>query len=244
MLRSSPGRPRRRWTETVPRPLPRRFFQRPTPDVARDLLGCEVWLRRDGGPLRRGRIVEVEAYRGFGDRACHGWRGETPRLRTLFGPGGYAFVYITYGIHTMLNFVTEGPDYPSAVLIRALEPVRHLTGPARGPGLLTRALGVSRADDGGDLRNGPIRAMPGTLRPGERVATSTRVGVDYAGRESAALPWRFFIAGSAHLSRGRPTDPERAAQLLARREALLEAMASRDTQSGPRDPPVNSEGVR
>ena len=86
--------------------------------------------------------------------------------------------------------------------------------------------------------------MPGTLRPGERVATSTRVGVEYAGRESAALPWRFFIAGSAHLSRGRPTDPERAAQLLARREALLEAMASRDTQSGPRDPPVNSGGVR
>ncbi len=236
----------------MPRPLPRRFFQRPTPDVARDLLGCEVWLRRDGGPLRRGRIVEVEAYRGFGDRACHGWRGETPRLRTLFGPGGYAFVYITYGIHTMLNFVTEGPDYPSAVLIRALEPVRHLTGPAGGPGLLTRALGVTRADDGGDLRSGPIRAMPGTLRPGEHVATSTRVGVEYAGRESAALPWRFFIAGSAHLSRGRPTDPEQAARLLVRRqarrrgrrEALLEVIASRDTQSGSWDPRVNSEGVR
>ena len=82
--------------------------------------------------------------------------------------------------------------------------------------------------------------MPGTLRPGERVATSTRVGVDYAGRESAALPWRFFIEGSAHLSRGRPTDPEQAARLLVRREA----MASRDTQSGSWDPRVNSEGVR
>ena len=200
----------------MPRPLPRRFFHRPTPEVPADLLGSEVWLRRAGEPPRRGRIVEVEAYRGFDDRACHGWRGETPRLRTLFGPGGHAFVYITYGIHTMLNFVTEGPDYPSGVLIRALEPLRGLTGPARGPGLLTRALGVTRADDGGDLRVGPIRAMPGGLRPGERVATSTRVGVEYAGPESAALPWRFFIAGSAHLSRGRPTDPARAARLLAR----------------------------
>ena len=118
--------------------------------------------------------------------------------------------------------------------------MRHLTGPARGPGLLTRALGVTRAEDGGDLRSGPIRAMPGTLRPGERVATSTRVGVEYAGRESAALPWRFFIEGSAHLSRGRPTDPEQAAQLLAWRQTRLEAMASRDTQSGPWDPRVNS----
>ena len=206
----------------MPRPLSHRFFRRHTLQVAPDLLGCEVWVRRPGERVRRGRIVEVEAYRGFDDRACHGWRGETPRLRTFFGPGGHAFVYITYGIHAMLNFVTEGPDYPSGVLIRALESIPAADGPPleadmRGPGLLTRAMGITRGLDGSDLRSGPVRARPGGLRPGERIATSTRVGVEYAGREAAALPWRFFIAGNPSLSRGRPTNPDRAAEFLAQR---------------------------
>jgi DNA-3-methyladenine glycosylase len=173
--------------------LSHRFFRRHTLQVAPDLLGCEVWVRRPGERVRRGRIVEVEAYRGFDDRACHGWRGETPRLRTFFGPGGHAFVYITYGIHAMLNFVTEGPDYPSGVLIRALESIPAADGPPleadmRGPGLLTRAMGITRGLDGSDLRSGP-----------------------------AALPWRFFIAGNPSLSRGRPTNPDRAAEFLAQR---------------------------
>ena len=181
-----------------------------------------MWLRRDGGPLRRGRIVEVEAYRGFGDRACHGWRGETPRLRTLFGPGGYAFVYITYGIHTMLNFVTEGPDYPSAVLIPPLEPVRGLTGPARGPGLLTRALGVTRADDGGDLRSGPIRAMPGTAAPrgarGDEHPRGRRLcGAGVGGAALALLHrgQRAPVAGASHGPRAG------GGGLLSRRQAPL-----------------------
>ena len=201
----------------VPKPLPRRFYQRHTLEVARDLLGCEVWVRHDSAPPRRGRIVEVEAYRGFGDHACHGWRGETPRLRTFFGPGGHAFVYITYGIHHMLNVVTEEAGYPSGVLIRALEPVRNLAGPARGPGLLTRAMGITLVDDGADLRHGSVRVLAGGLGAGERMGTSSRVGVDYSGREAAARPWRFFIDENVHVSRGRPTDPERAARLVAQR---------------------------
>ena len=202
----------------MPKPLPRRFYQRHTLTVARDLLGCEVWVRHPGAPPQRGRIVEVEAYRGFDDRACHGWRGETPRLRSFFGVGGHAFVYITYGIHHMLNLVTEEAGYPSGVLIRALEPIRNLTASARGPGLLTRTLGITLAQDGSDLRRGPVRVLAGDLDSGERVGTSTRVGVEYAGREAAARPWRFFIEGSAHLSRGRPTDPDRAATLAERRD--------------------------
>ena len=201
----------------MPRPLPRRFYRRDTIDVARDLLGCEIWVRHDGESPRRGRIVEVEAYRGFDDRACHGWRGETPRRRSLFGAGGQSFVYITYGIHHMLNVVTEDPGYPSGVLIRALEPVRNLSGSTQGPGLLTEALGITRAQDGCDLRRGTVRVLAGALRSEESIATSTRVGVEYAGRAAAAEPWRFFVAGNASVSPGRPTDPDRAEQLVTRR---------------------------
>lgn len=201
----------------MPKPLPHRFYQRHTLEVARDLLGCEVWVRHHGAAPRRGRIVEVEAYRGFDDRACHGWRGETPRLRSFFGPSGHAFVYVTYGIHYMLNVVTETPGRPSGVLIRALEPVQNLSASARGPGLLTRVMGITLAQDGSDLRRGSVRILAGLLRPGEQIATSTRVGVEYSGRDAAARPWRFFIEGSPHLSRGRPTDPARAAALVAQR---------------------------
>lgn len=201
----------------MPQPLPQRFFRRHTLEVAPDLLGCEVWVKRGGSRPGRGRIVEVEAYRGFDDRACHGWRGETPRLRTFFGPGGRAFVYITYGIHAMLNFVTEEADYPAGVLIRALEPLDADSPTMRGPGLLTRALGITRDDDGSDLRQGPIRALRGGLRPGERVVQSRCVGVEYGGPEAADLPWRFLIADNPHLSGGRPSDPARAARLVAAR---------------------------
>ena len=199
------------------RPLPQRFYHRNTPTVARELLGCEVRVWGQDGRVRRGRIVETEAYRGFDDRACHGWRGETPRLRSLFGPGGHAFVYITYGVHHMLNAVTEEAGFPSGVLLRAVD-VPDAAATGRGPGLLTRALGVTRAHDGSDLRHGVVRIYAGGLRAEERVATSTRVGVEYAGREAAAIPWRFCIAGHPSLSRGRPTDPERAVRLVAVRE--------------------------
>ena len=202
----------------MPKPLPFRFYRRDTVAVARDLLGCEIAVETRG-VIQRARIVETEAYRGFEDRACHGWRGETPRLRWLFGPGGHAFVYITYGMHHMLNAATEEAGLPSAVLIRAAEPVLNIDEKTNGPGLLTKALGIDRRYDGGRLRDGPVRILAGGLAADERVAVSTRVGVEYAGAESAALPWRFAIAGNAYVSRGRPTDPERAAKRIAARMA-------------------------
>ncbi len=201
----------------MPQPLATRFFQRHTVDVAQDLLGCEVWRRAADGAVRRGRIVETEAYRGFDDRACHGWRGETPRLRSMFGPGGRAFVYITYGIHHMLNCVTECAGYPSGVLIRALEPIANIQRDTRGPGLLTRALDIDRRHDGSHLRTGPVRILAGAPRPEERIGRSSRVGVAGAGPEAAARLWRFFLEGNAYLSRGRPTDPARASQNIAER---------------------------
>ena len=202
----------------MPNPLPTRFYDRDTLEVARDLLGCELWLRA-AGTVRRGRIVETEAYRGFDDRACLGWRGETPRLQSLFGPAGRAFVYITYGVHFMFNAVTERNRFPAGVLIRALEPVANLEADARGPGRLTKAMGIDRRLNGSHLRTGPVRILTGGLRSGESTGVSTRVGVDYAGAEAAARPWRFFIAGNPHVSRGRPTDPTRAARAVAEREA-------------------------
>lgn len=202
----------------MPPPLPTRFYARDTAQVARDLLGCEVWVR-DNGAVRQGRIVEAEAYRGFDDRACHGCNGETPRLQSLFGPGGRAFVYVTYGIHYMLNAVTEHEGFPGGVLIRALEPLTNVDTDTRGPGLLTRALGIDLRHDGSHLRTGSVRILGGGLRAGESVSISTRVGVEYSGPDAAARPWRFFIEGNPFVSRGRPTDPTRSARLVAQRDA-------------------------
>lgn len=198
-------------------PLPTRFYDRDPVALARDLLGCEVWVRHSPSDVRRGRIVETEAYGGRDDLACHGHRGVTPRFRTLFGPPGRALVYLTYGVHHMLNAVARGQDEPYCVLIRALDlgPATPLG--ARGPGLLTRALGIDLRHDGAHLRTGEVRMLEGGLSPHERVGVSTRVGVEGAGPEWAARPWRFFIEGHPAVSPGRPSSPERAARVVAER---------------------------
>ena len=217
----------------MPRALPTPFFDRDPVVVARELLGCEVALEvGDGGgrSLRRGRIVETEAYGGFDDQACHGHRGETPRIRSLFGPPGRALVYVTYGIHHMLNAVTCGTGEPFCVLLRALEPLKDVEadarGSTRGPGLLTKALGVDLNHDGGHLRTGPLRILEGGLRSRESVAVTTRVGVEGAGPEAAGQPWRFLVAGNPHVSRGRPSTAERAALVVAERAARRAARRS------------------
>src|SRR5215468_10722685 len=102
--------------------LPREFYDRPTLDVARDLLG-KVLVHRDRGVTTAGAIVEVEAYIGESDPACHAAPGPTRRNAPLYGPPGFAYVYLNYGIHALVNVVTEGPGSPAAVLIRALEPL-------------------------------------------------------------------------------------------------------------------------
>lgn len=200
------------------RPLPRWFYERSTVQVARELLGCEIRVQR-AGAIARGRIVETEAYRGFDDQACHGWRGMTPRVRSLFGPAGRAFVYLTRGVHVMFNVVTEERDFPAGVLIRAIEPLEQVEGNTRGPGLLTKALGIDRRDDGASLATGRVRLYPGLLRPQERIGVSTRVGVEYSGVEAAARPWRFYLMNNAYVSQRKPTDPNQAAELIARRRA-------------------------
>jgi DNA-3-methyladenine glycosylase len=187
-------------------PLPRAFFARPTVAVARDLLG-KVLVRRLEGRVLAARIVEVEAYLGERDAASHARRGPTPRAAIMFGPPGFLYVYLVYGMHSCMNFVTEADGTAGAVLIRATEPL----GPGwddaaarllSGPGKLCAGLGITRADNGHDLtRWGDFFVADGG-EPSPRVSVSRRIGVDYAGAW-AARRLRFYIAGNPHVS-GRP----------------------------------------
>lgn len=192
------------------RPLSRRFYARPPEVVARALLGRLIV--RDTRTTRLvARIVEVEAYGGATDPASHAWRGETPRNRTMFGPPGHLYIYFTYGMHHCMNVVTGPAGAASAVLIRALEPVSGLAAMARrrgvmaperlarGPGCVTRALGLTGRDDGADLTRGPVwlPARP-PRRGGRPIARGPRIGISRAvGRR-----WRFFLAGHPCVSAG------------------------------------------
>jgi DNA-3-methyladenine glycosylase len=174
------------------------FFDRDTLRVAADLLGT-VLVREADGLARWGRIVEVEAYCGPTDRAAHSWRGLTPRTSVMFGPPGHVYVYLIYGMHHCLNFVTRPAGCPEAILVRALEPGPGV-GRCAGPGLVCRALGVDRSLNGAPLEPPALYVVDDGFRPGPgAIARTPRIGVEYAG-EWAELPWRFCLAGP-HLSR-------------------------------------------
>jgi DNA-3-methyladenine glycosylase len=185
-------------------PLSRRFFARPTEQVAPELLGKLIVREAAGVAVRTARIVEVEAYLGERDQASHARRGPTPRASIMFGPPGHLYVYLIYGMYHCMNFVCEPDGKAGAVLIRAAEP---LTGSdasdpraCAGPGKLCRAMGVSLADKGLDLTS----ATSGLFvvddgAPAPAVARSTRIGVDYAG-DWAAKALRFYVAGHPAVS--------------------------------------------
>ena len=187
-------------------PLPRAFYARPTTDVARDLLGKLLVREREGRHIRA-RIVEVEAYLGERDAASHARRGPTPRASIMFGPAGFLYVYLVYGMHHCMNFVTEGDGTAGAVLIRAAEPLGDPLAaagalPLSGPGKLCAGLGITRADNGRDLTRPGDFYVADADGPPPRVSLSRRIGVDYAGAW-AARRLRFYIAGNPHVS-GRP----------------------------------------
>lgn len=175
--------------------------------MARALLGCVV---RHGDTA--GRIVETESYH-MEEPACHAFAGLTPRTETLFGPPGLAYVYRSYGIHALLNAVSEPDRVGAAALIRALEPVEGIEimrarrrvprdeDLCNGPGKLTQALGIGLDLNGTPLLpGGPIEILPGERIPAERVAIGGRVGITKA----ADLQWRFCDAASRHVSRPWP----------------------------------------
>lgn len=186
-------------------PLPRAFYARPTETVARALVG-KVLVRRRAGGEQRARIVEVEAYLGERDAASHARRGPTPRAAIMFGPPGHLYVYLVYGMHHCMNFVTEVDGKAGAVLIRAAEPLASpelpdIAFPLRGPGKLCAGLGVTRAENGLDLTTPGALFVADDGTPGPRLARSSRIGVDYSGAWAARL-LRFYVARNPHVSGG------------------------------------------
>lgn len=193
--------------------LGREFYARPVLKVARDCIG-KVLVHNTSRGLLAGRIVEAEAYRGPEDRAAHSFGGRrTRRTEAMFGPPGYVYMFIVYGIHEQFNIVVARAGEPQAVLIRAIEPIsgvdvmcrrrQRKAGPnlTNGPGKLCQAFGLSRRDYGRDLTSADLFLADA---PRTRVSRSARIGIDYA-RQWAVLPWRFFEAGNAYVSTGRPS---------------------------------------
>jgi DNA-3-methyladenine glycosylase len=192
----------------------REFFDRSVHEVARDLIGCRLAVGETAGI-----IVETEAYEAS-DPACHAYIGRTARNEVLFGPPGHAYVYLSYGIHSLLNFVTEPEGTASAVLIRALEPTDgielmqlrrrrdDLEGLCSGPGKLTEALGVDLSLNGADLLQPPFELSERAASwSGAEIVTSERIGITKA----ADLPWRYSVAGSRFVSKPWPAAIIRAA---------------------------------
>ena len=179
--------------------LERAFYDRDTVLVARELLGKHL-VRVSNGVERVGRIVEVEAYLGPHDLAAHSSRGRTERTRVMFGPPGHAYVYLIYGIHCCMNVVTEREGHASAVLLRAIEPVRNVEGPTRGPGRLCRAMGIDRRLDGHDLTGDELYVADPADGGTVPIVRRPRIGVDYAGRWARRL-LRFYIRGNPFVSK-------------------------------------------
>ena len=172
------------------RTLSRNYFNRPTLTVARSLIG-KYLVREHAKGMIAGRIIEVEAYIGPQDKACHASKGRTPRTDVLFGPPGISYVYLIYGMYHCLNVVTEREEFPAAVLIRAVEVNGELID---GPGRLCRALEIDRSLDRLDLTSGECLWFEdrGADVPRCEIAMFPRIGVDYAGNW-AKKPWRFRL---------------------------------------------------
>jgi len=193
----------------VGQPLPASFYDRETEIVSRELLGAVLWCRAPEG-VTAGRIVETEAYLGEHDPACHAaGPGLTERTRPLYGAPGIAYVYFIYGIHWCFNAVTREHGQPSAVLVRALEPLeglplmrtrraaaktdRDLT---NGPGKLCAALGIGPQHNGVPLQTPPLMIARGIDYPDEAIVTGPRIGITKA----ADWPLRWYVAASEYVS--------------------------------------------
>jgi DNA-3-methyladenine glycosylase len=189
---------------TPPAPVPQSFFARNALDVARDLVGCSLFMDGVGG-----RIVETEAYRQD-DPCCHGYNGKTARNAVLFGPPGHLYVYFTYGMHYCANTACEPEGVGAGVLLRALEPEAGLEAMAErrgvdkprllasGPARLAQALGIGREQNGLPVWLPPLAILPRPSgAPAPEVVSTARIGV----RGGDQKPWRFVDARSAFLSR-------------------------------------------
>ncbi|WP_378956660.1 DNA-3-methyladenine glycosylase [Pelosinus sp. sgz500959] len=192
--------------------IERIFYERETLDVAKDLLGKYlVHHTKDGKTV--GKIVEVEAYVGVKDRACHAYNGKyTNRTKVMFGQGGHAYVYLIYGVYYCMNIVTNQEDYPEAVLIRALEPCDGLDLMKRrrktdkilnlcsGPGKLCEAMGISKMENTIDLCGDKMYLVSGEVIAPENIIATPRINIDYA-EEARDYLWRFTIKDNPFVSK-------------------------------------------
>jgi DNA-3-methyladenine glycosylase len=179
------------------------FYDRDPRQVAVDLLGC-ILVHETPEGVASGIIVETEAYRPE-DPACHAYKGPTMRNRNIFGRPGIAYVYLTYGVHKLLNAVCEGEGVGSAVLVRALRPLEGLEtmrerrkrdiNLCNGPGRLTQALNIELTLDGKELTEPPLYIKRGNALEGEIIAT-TRIGIS----RGTELPWRYLVRGETDVS--------------------------------------------
>jgi len=184
--------------------LTRSFFEQDTLTVARELLGKKL-VRSLDGQILSGMIVETEAYIGTTDTACHASKGKTPRNAVMFGKAGIAYIYFVYGMHYMLNVVTEAEDNPCAVLIRAIMPVegradmeirrkrsgKNLTD---GPAKVCQAMGIDKGLNGWDLTRGEfLRIEEYQIISSERIHRSPRIGINYAAQKVKDAFWRFQV---------------------------------------------------
>jgi DNA-3-methyladenine glycosylase len=194
--------------------LPRKFYTREVKVVAKDLLG-KILVKKDGNSILAGKIVEVEAYDGKIDRAAHTFIGKTKRNQIMFNEGGYFYVYFTYGTHYCCNVVTGKKDHGTAVLIRAIEPIKgvkkmienrygrdllnekerfNLTS---GPGKVCRAMGINKSHYGADLTDGTIFILDSQKVQNNMIVVTKRVGI----KKSIELPWRFYIKDNPYVSK-------------------------------------------
>lgn len=182
--------------------LTRKFYNRPTLIVARELLGAKL-VHISNGKKLVGLITETEAYFGFDDLASHAKAGRTIRTDPMFGDAGHAYIYFTYGNHWMLNAVTEKEGFPAAVLIRAIQPIeevelmmkRRMGRDTFGPGKLTQALGITKRQNYFDLTEStsPLRIETGIKIPNKSVTIGARVGLNQTPEPWFSKPWRFLV---------------------------------------------------
>ena len=194
--------------------LPRKFYTRVVKTVAKDLLG-KILVKKEGSSILAGRIVEVEAYDGNIDEAAHTFIGKTTRNEIMFNEGGYFYVYFTYGAHFCCNVVTGKKDHGTAVLIRAIEPIKGINKMIKnrfgrkllnekerfnltsGPGKVCQAMGINRSHYGIDLTKDKIFILDAPKLKRDMIVVTKRVGI----KKSVDLPWRFYIKENPYVSR-------------------------------------------
>lgn len=197
-------------TENFTNKLNRSFFLRnDVVLIAKELLG-KILVTNIDGNITKGVIIETEAYCGRNDKACHANNGlRTKRTEIMYAEGGRSYIYLCYGIHHLFNVVTNEMNQADAVLIRALEPLEgedHMKERTKspkltnGPGILSKAMGITMNQNGMDLIGNEIWIEPGIKVDEHVIVHTTRVGVDYA-EEDAKLPWRFYISNNKYISK-------------------------------------------